>query len=60
VKAGLDRVRAQGVELGRRRVVVNSSKIVEMKTQGMSLREIAETIGVSAMTVQRLLRTSPF
>jgi DNA invertase Pin-like site-specific DNA recombinase len=58
VKAGLARVRAQGIALGRRRIVMDSGKIAEMHTQGLSLREIADTLGTSAMTVQRRLRAA--
>jgi DNA invertase Pin-like site-specific DNA recombinase len=57
VRAGLARVRANGVELGRRRIIVNKAKLAEMKAQGMSLREIADLTGISAMTVQRRLCT---
>jgi DNA invertase Pin-like site-specific DNA recombinase len=56
VRAGLARVRAQGVELGRRRVIVDRNRLIEMKHQGRSLREIADIVGISAMTVQRRLR----
>ena len=57
VRAGLARVRANGVELGRRRIIVNKVKLAEMKAQGMSLREIADLTGISTMTVQRRLCT---
>jgi DNA invertase Pin-like site-specific DNA recombinase len=56
VKAGLARVRAQGVQLGRRRAVVDATKLAELKKAGLSLRDIAEMTGISAMTVQGRLR----
>ncbi len=55
VKAGLARVRASGVELGRRKLEVDRDQLIQLKGQGMSLREIAEAAGISAMTVQRRL-----
>lgn len=57
VRSGLARARAQGKTLGRPRVVLDRDKLAAMRKKGMSLREIAETTGKSAMTVQRLLKT---
>jgi DNA-binding NarL/FixJ family response regulator len=34
----------------------DTSKIAEMQKQGLSLREIAAALGISAMTVQRRVR----
>jgi DNA invertase Pin-like site-specific DNA recombinase len=58
VRAGLARVRARGIALGRRRIVMDAGRIAEMHAQGLSLREIADTMGTSAMTIQRRLRAA--
>src|SRR6185437_15971129 len=54
--AGLERARAQGAQLGRPRVASNSdsAKARELRLAGMSLRNIARTLGLNRMTVQRL------
>lgn len=55
VRSGLARAKAQGKTLGRPRAIVNRDKLLAMRKKGMSLREIAEATGKSAMTIQRLL-----
>ena len=56
VRSGLERARAQGKRLGRPRAVVNRDKLAAMRKKGMSLREIADATGKSAMTIQRILK----
>jgi DNA invertase Pin-like site-specific DNA recombinase len=56
VRSGLARAKAQGKTLGRPRAVVNRDKLEAMRMKGMSLREIAQATGKSAMTIQRLLK----
>lgn len=56
VRTGLERARAQGKTLGRPRSIVDRGKLAAMRNKGMSLREIAEATGKSAMTIQRLLK----
>lgn len=58
VRSGLARARAQGKTLGRPRAVLNREKLAAMRKSGMSLREIADATGKSAMTIQRLLKHS--
>ena len=58
VRSGLARAKAEGKVLGRPRTILNRDKLAAMREKGMSLREIAEKTGKSAMTVQRLLRAS--
>jgi DNA invertase Pin-like site-specific DNA recombinase len=58
VRAGLDRARADGKQLGRPRRVVNREKIAELHDAGLSLRRIAAKLQVSSMTVQRILSGS--
>jgi DNA invertase Pin-like site-specific DNA recombinase len=57
VRSGLARAKAQGKTLGRPRAIVDSDKLAKMRAKGMSLREIAQATGKSAMTVQRLLKS---
>ncbi len=55
VRSGLARAKAQGKILGRPKAIVDRSKLENMRQQGMSLRQIADATGKSAMTIQRLL-----
>jgi DNA invertase Pin-like site-specific DNA recombinase len=55
-KAGLARVRAAGIRLGRP-VTLNgqhTAEIARLRSQGMSLRAVARQIGVSERSVRRL------
>ncbi len=56
VQAGLARARAQGKTLGRPKAAVRTQRVQILRERGLSLREIAEQTGVSAMTVQRILK----
>jgi DNA invertase Pin-like site-specific DNA recombinase len=56
VRSGLERARAQGKRLGRPRAILNWDKLAAMRKKGMSLREIADATGKSAMTIQRILK----
>ena len=58
VRAGLTRAKAQGKVLGRPHAAVRSERVLALRDRGLSLREIAEQTGVSAMTVQRILKMS--
>ncbi len=54
--AGLENARKQGRVGGRPRVVVNHAKVVEMDADGMTMREIADDLGISAASVCRILK----
>ena len=54
VMAGLARARAQGRRLGRPRLVVGESVLASVR--GLSVRQAAERLGVSAATAHRWLR----
>jgi len=56
VQAGLSRARAQGKVLGRPKAAVRPERVLRLKKRNLSLREIAAETGVSAMTVQRVLK----
>lgn len=53
VKAGLRSAQAKGTRLGRPRVSVPQAKIERLKAQGLSLRAIAQQVGVSKTTIMR-------
>lgn len=55
VKAGLERARAEGKNLGRPKVVVDRSKVLELRRQGLALWQIGDRLGVSKSSVGRIL-----
>jgi DNA invertase Pin-like site-specific DNA recombinase len=55
VKCGLVNARANGKQLGRPRRVVNHAQLVQMKSAGTSIREIATRLGISYGTVRMRL-----
>jgi DNA invertase Pin-like site-specific DNA recombinase len=56
VRTGLARAKSQGKVLGRPKAIVDRDKLAAMRAKGMSLREIGQATGKSAMTVQRILK----
>jgi DNA invertase Pin-like site-specific DNA recombinase len=58
VQAGLSRAKAQGKQLGRPRAAVRTERVLELRKKGMSIRQIANATGVSAMTVQRIAKVA--
>jgi len=57
VRAGLARVKRQGQRLGRPRVEVSEAALASV--EGLSTRQAAVRLGVSASTVRRRLRQKP-
>lgn len=57
VKLGLQRVVSKGGTLGRRKTVTDSMKshIIELRKEGLSLSEIAINVGISKMSVHRVV-----
>jgi DNA invertase Pin-like site-specific DNA recombinase len=55
VKAGLDRARAQGKAVGRPKVVVDRTKVLELHQQGLSQWDISQKLGVSRASVGRII-----
>jgi DNA invertase Pin-like site-specific DNA recombinase len=55
VKAGLRNARAKGKTLGRPRVVVDAAQIARLRSQGRSVREIAEELRYSRSLVHKTL-----
>lgn len=56
VKAGLRRARVNGKTLGRPRLDLNIRELSKMKNEGLSLRQIADRVNVSAATVCNCLK----
>ncbi len=55
VKAGLQRRKAQGLPIGRKKVILDRERLLRLKDEGLSLRQIAERIGARKSTVARRL-----
>lgn len=60
VKAGVSAAKSRGVEWGRRRAVFDRQKAEDLQKQGMSVRKMAEELGVSKGVVQRFLKGGAF
>jgi DNA invertase Pin-like site-specific DNA recombinase len=58
VKAGLRNARAKGQQLGRPQRIVHRESILQMQSEGLSLRQIAERLGVGYGTVRARLQAS--
>ncbi len=55
VRAGLRNARAKGARLGRPRISLDVSQVVRLRAEGRTVREIAETLGVSRSLVHKTL-----
>jgi DNA invertase Pin-like site-specific DNA recombinase len=53
VRAGLRNARAKGKRLGRPRLVVDSTRIAVLRSQGLSWEKIGEVVGVGEGTIRR-------
>lgn len=58
VVAGLRNARSKGVRLGRPRKQCPVDKILELKQQGISIRDIAKELNLSRGTVYRVIETA--
>ena len=56
VRAGLDKARKQGRIGGRRRLVLDYERLAELDESGLTMREIAAEMGVSAAFVCKALK----
>jgi DNA invertase Pin-like site-specific DNA recombinase len=59
VRAGIKSAKHKGKQLGRKRVIFDRSKALEMHEAGASMREIATAMQVGKGTIQRLLDQKP-
>jgi len=55
VKAGLRNARAKGTRLGRPRANVDAARITRLRSQGRTVREIADELGYSRSLVHKTL-----
>ena len=56
VKAGMSAAKKRGKHCGRPQMCINEIEIQSMKEQGMSLRKIAKSLGVSHQTIANQLK----
>ena len=58
--AGLERAKSQGKTLGRKKVTNDkmTSKIIKLRNERKSIRQIASEVGVSRGTVNNVLRVA--
>lgn len=54
--AGLARARKQGRIGGRPRLVVDRNRVFALDEAGMTMREVAEELGISPASVHRILK----
>jgi len=57
VKAGLRRARESGKRLGRPKLQVDSTQVLRLRSEGLSLRAIAQEMGISRTTVSQILQS---
>jgi DNA invertase Pin-like site-specific DNA recombinase len=55
VRAGLRNAKAKGTRLGRPRIIVDTPRVVHLRAEGRTIREIAEVLGVSRSLVHKTL-----
>ena len=61
VNAGLARARANGVQLGRRRIgPAVEARIVELRAKGNGILKIGKTLGIGTSVVQRVFKEVPW
>lgn len=58
IKGGLRRAKAMGKKIGRPGLQMNTERIVNLKTQGMSIRAIAKQVGASPSYIHKALQAS--
>lgn len=54
VKSGIAAAKSKGKKLGRPRVSVDARRIAALRAQGLSLRAVAEELGVSERSIRRV------
>jgi hypothetical protein len=55
VRAGLRNARAKGKRLGRPRITLDVARVVRLRAEGRTVREIADILGVSRSLVHKTL-----
>ena len=59
VKAGIKAAQARGKRIGRPNAAFDISKALQLKSEGLAIRKIADTLGVSKSTLSRHLSQNP-
>jgi hypothetical protein len=54
--AGLEKARKQGRIGGRPRLIVNRDELARLDSEGLTMAEIGEQLGISAASVCRMLK----
>ena len=55
VRFGIEKAKANGKQIGRKKIAVDIEKIVDYHCQGVSIREISKLCGVSKSKIHRIL-----
>src|SRR5881296_2468139 len=55
VKAGIANRRAKGLRVGRKPIAIDSARLLGLRSQGQTIREIANTLGCSPALVHKTL-----
>lgn len=55
VRAGIANRRSKGFRVGRKPVSIDSAKLLALRSQGQTIREIADALGVSRSLVHKTL-----
>jgi DNA-binding CsgD family transcriptional regulator len=55
IMAGLERARGRGIRLGRPRILIDMNRVLALRADGRSLEAVGRALGVSAMTISRML-----
>lgn len=58
INAGIARAKAAGVQFGRRPVLIDRARLLELRSQGKSLRECAQILKRSKSSIERALATA--
>ncbi len=58
VKAGLRKAKENGKKLGRPMLSVDVEKVLQMRSEGLSLRQIARLVGISHTRVGQIISRS--
>jgi DNA invertase Pin-like site-specific DNA recombinase len=59
VRSGVAKAKASGKTLGRPKVTIDEGRVLELRRQGRSLREISVEVGVSKTVLARFLSSCP-
>lgn len=55
VRFGIEKAKANGKQIGRKKIAVDTEKIIDYHCQGVSIREISKLCGVSKSKIHRIL-----